>query len=116
MSKGKGTHKGENKKSDRYHYTNHGTIKKDFYEEELSRLQNKLVNLQYWVKNEGLRVLLIFEGRGGAGKGGVIQRIVEPMNPRGCRVVALAKPSDRERTQWQGRLSSLTAAGITDPA
>ena len=118
MSKGKGNNKGNGKKSngkrsDRYHYSNEGKIKKDFYEKELSRLQNELVNLQYWVKSQDLRVLLIFEGRGGAGKGGVIKRIVEPLNPRDCRIVALAKPSDRERTQWyfQRYVSHLPAAG-----
>jgi len=113
MSKGKDNNKGNDKKSDRYHYSNQGKIKKDFYEKELSRLQNELVNLQYWIKSQNLRVLLIFEGRGGAGKGGVIKRIVEPLNPRDCRIVALAKPSDRERTQWyfQRYVSHLPAAG-----
>ena len=113
MSKGKDSDKGDSKKSDRYHYSNHSKIKKDFYEDELSRLQNRLVNLQYWIKSQGTRVLLIFEGRGGAGKGGVIKRILEPLNPRDCRVVALAKPSDRERTQWyfQRYVSHLPAAG-----
>lgn len=114
MSKSKDKHKGDGgKKSDRYHYSNQGKFKKDFYEKELSRLQNELVNLQYWIKSQDLRVLLIFEGRGGAGKGGVIKRIVEPLNPRDCRIVALAKPSDRERTQWyfQRYVSHLPAAG-----
>ena len=111
--KGKGEEKGKGKKSDRYHYTKQDRIEKKFYEKELVRLQNELVNLQYWVKEKGLRVLLIFEGRGGAGKGGVIKRIEEPMNPRGCRVVALAAPSDRERTQWyfQRYVAHLPAAG-----
>ena len=113
MSKEKDNHKGNGKKSDRYRYSNHGKLKKDYYEEELSRLQNELVNLQYWTKSQDMRVLLIFEGRGGAGKGGVIKRIVEPMNPRDCRIVALAKPSDRERTQWyfQRYVAHLPAAG-----
>ena len=111
--KGKGEEKGKGKKSDRYHYTKQDRIEKKFYEKELVRLQNELVNLQYWVKEKDLRVLLIFEGRGGAGKGGVIKRIEEPMNPRGCRVVALAAPSDRERTQWyfQRYVAHLPAAG-----
>ena len=110
---GKSEGKGKGKKSDRYHYTKQDRIEKKFYEKELVRLQNELVNLQYWVKEKGLRVLLIFEGRGGAGKGGVIKRIEEPMNPRGCRVVALAAPSDRERTQWyfQRYVAHLPAAG-----
>ena len=65
-----------------------GKIQKAFYEAELARLQDRLVNLQYWIKEKGLRVVLVFEGRGGAGKGGVIKRIIEPLNPRGCNVVA----------------------------
>ena len=90
-----------------------GKIQKAFYEAELARLQDRLVNLQYWIKEQGLRVVLVFEGRGGAGKGGVIKRIIEPLNPRGCNVVALAKPSDRERTQWyfQRYVTHLPAAG-----
>lgn len=70
------------------------------YEAELLRLQTELVKLQYWVKEKGLKVVLIFEGRDAAGKGGTIKRVTECMNPRGCRVVALSKPSDVERTQW----------------
>ena len=94
-------------------YKKSGRLKTAFYEEELQRLQNELVNLQYWIKDRHLRVVLLFEGRGGAGKGGAIQRITEPLNPRGCRVVALAKPSDRERSQWyfQRYVSHLPSAG-----
>ena len=94
-------------------YRKNGRLKTRFYEEELQRLQNELVNLQYWIKDRHLRVVLLFEGRGGAGKGGVIKRITEPLNPRGCRVVALAKPSDRERSQWyfQRYVSHLPSAG-----
>ncbi len=94
-------------------YKKSGRLKAGFYERELLRLQNELVNLQYWIKDRDLRVVLLFEGRGGAGKGGAIQRITEPLNPRGCRVVALAKPSDRERTQWyfQRYISHLPSAG-----
>lgn len=77
-----------------------GKIKTEFYEQELSKLQTELVKLQYWVKHAGLRVMIVFEGRDAAGKGGTIKRITEALNPRGCRVVALEKPSDRERTQW----------------
>ena len=94
-------------------YKKNGRLKNGFYERELRRLQDELVDLQYWVKDRGLRVVLVFEGRGGAGKGGAIKRITEPLNPRGCRVVALAKPSDRERTQWyfQRYAAHLPAAG-----
>lgn len=83
------------------------------YEKELQRLQLELVKLQYWVKQEGLRIVLLFEGRDAAGKGGIIKRITEPMNPRGVRHVALGTPSDRERTQWylQRYVEHLPAAG-----
>ena len=70
------------------------------YEQELSRLQEELVKMQYWVKAEGFRLMVLFEGRDAAGKGGTIQRLIEPLNPRGCRVVALGIPSDRQRSQW----------------
>ncbi len=75
-------------------------LKKKVYKKELSRLQVELVKLQYWVKHHCLRVVIIFEGRDAAGKGGTIKRIVDSLNPRGCRVVALGKPSDHEKTQW----------------
>lgn len=88
-------------------------LSKEFYEEELCRLQTELVKLQYWVKHQGLRVAIIFEGRDAAGKGGAIKRIVECLNPRGCRIVALSKPSDVEKTQWyfQRYVAHLPAAG-----
>ena len=70
------------------------------YEKELSHLQIELLKLQYYVKEKGLKVLIIFEGRDAAGKGGTIKRITEHLNPRGCTVVALPKPSDVETTQW----------------
>ena len=70
------------------------------YEKELTRLQIELLKLQNHVKEKGLKVLMIFEGRDAAGKGGTIKRITEHLNPRGARVVALEKPSDIERTQW----------------
>ncbi|PPS45043.1 polyphosphate kinase 2 [Chroococcidiopsis sp. TS-821] len=75
-------------------------LKKKVYEKELAQLQVELVKLQYWVKHQGLRVGIIFEGRDAAGKGGTIKRIVDCLNPRGCRVVALGTPSDHEKTQW----------------
>ena len=75
-------------------------LRRKLYERELSRLQEELVKMQYWVKAEGFRLIVLFEGRDAAGKGGTIQRIIEPLNPRGCRVVALGIPSDRQRSQW----------------
>jgi polyphosphate kinase len=83
------------------------------YEIELARLQVELVKMQYWVKHTGTRIVIIFEGRDAAGKGGTIKRITEPLNPRGCRVVALGTPSDREKTEWyfQRYVPHLPAAG-----
>lgn len=88
-------------------------LKKFAYEEELAKLQMELVKLQYWVKHVGLRVVIIFEGRDAAGKGSTIKRIVECLNPRGCRVVALGTPSDHEKTQWyfQRYVAHLPGAG-----
>ena len=77
-----------------------GRLDRQFYEKELMQLQQELVKMQYWVKAEGFRLIVVFEGRDAAGKGGTIKRITEPMNPRGCRVVALGKPSDQQRAQW----------------
>ncbi|PLX10227.1 MAG: polyphosphate kinase 2 [Marinilabiliales bacterium] len=76
------------------------TIDNKEYEKELARLQTELVKLQEWVKQEGLKVVIIFEGRDAAGKGGVIKRITQRLNPRICRVVALGTPTEREKTQW----------------
>ncbi len=75
-------------------------LDRQFYEQELMHLQQELVKMQYWIKAEGFRLIVVFEGRDAAGKGGTIKRITEPMNPRGCRVVALDKPSDQQRSQW----------------
>jgi polyphosphate kinase 2 len=75
-------------------------LKRKFYEKELARLQVELVKMQYWVKHTGYRMILLFEGRDAAGKGGTIKRVTEPLNPRGCRVVALGTPSDQEKSQW----------------
>src|SRR5689334_8211109 len=69
-------------------------LKKKFYLAELKRLQFELVRLQYWVKERGQRIVIIFEGRDAAGKGGTIRSITQPLNPRGVRLVALGKPSD----------------------
>ena len=83
------------------------------YFRELFRLQGELVKLQDWVARTGQKVVILFEGRDAAGKGGVIKRIPQPLNPRVCRVAALPAPNDRERTQWyfQRYVSHLPAAG-----
>ena len=83
------------------------------YEKELQRLQVELLKFQNHVKEQGLRVLMLFEGRDAAGKGGTIKRITEHLNPRGAKVVALEKPSNTERTQWyfQRYVSYLPSAG-----
>ena len=83
------------------------------YFRELFRLQAELVKLQDWVVNTGRKVVILFEGRDAAGKGGVIKRITQRLNPRVCRVAALPAPSDRERTQWyfQRYVAHLPAAG-----
>ena len=83
------------------------------YFRELFRLQGELVKLQDWVQHEKKKVVIIFEGRDAAGKGGVIKRITQRLNPRVARVVALPAPNDRERTQWyfQRYVSHLPAAG-----
>ncbi|ADN76990.1 protein of unknown function DUF344 [Ferrimonas balearica DSM 9799] len=88
-------------------------MKKAHYEAELKRLQVELVALQEWIKQEGLKVVVIFEGRDAAGKGGTIKRITEKLNPRVCRIAALPAPSDREKTQWyfQRYVAHLPAAG-----
>jgi polyphosphate kinase len=83
------------------------------YEDELLRLQAELVKLKEWVRVESRRMLIIFEGRDAAGKGGAIKRITEYLNPRSARVVALPKPTDRERGEWyfQRYIAHLPAAG-----
>ena len=75
-------------------------VDRSFYFKELFRLQRELIKLQDWVVAEGLKVIVIFEGRDAAGKGGAIKRITQRLNPRVCRVVALPAPNERERTQW----------------
>jgi len=88
-------------------------MKRKFYEKELARLHIELVKLQEWIRHKGLKVVIIFEGRDAAGKGGVIKRIAEPLSPRVCRVVALPTPTEREKTQWyfQRYVAHLPAAG-----
>jgi polyphosphate kinase 2 len=87
--------------------------KKYKYIEELARLQRELIKLQEWVRLQGLRVVVVFEGRDAAGKGGVIKRISESLNPRICRIVALGTPTERERGQWyfQRYVAQLPARG-----
>lgn len=83
------------------------------YEEELRRLQIELIKQQHWIQEKKLKVVLIFEGRDAAGKGGTIKRITETLNPRHCRVVALPAPTSREKSQWyfQRYIAHLPAAG-----
>lgn len=83
------------------------------YKETLTELQVELLKLQYHIKEQNLKLLIIFEGRDAAGKGGTIKRIIQHLNPRGCRVVALPKPSDVEKTQWyfQRYAKELPSAG-----
>jgi polyphosphate kinase len=88
-------------------------IKNKVYERELAKLQVELVKLQEWIKDQGLKVVVIFEGRDTAGKGGTIKRIMDRMNPRIVRVVALGVPTEKEKTQWyfQRYVPHLPAAG-----
>jgi polyphosphate kinase len=88
-------------------------LTRDEYEQELKRLQVEMVRLQEWIVQEGLKIVVLFEGRDTAGKGGVIKRITARTNPRVVRTVALGMPSDRERTQWyfQRYVAHLPAAG-----
>ena len=83
------------------------------YEKELLRLQTELVYMQEWIVAAGQRLVVVFEGRDTAGKGGVIKRITSYLNPRTCRVAALPTPGERERTQWyfQRYVAHLPAAG-----
>jgi len=88
-------------------------LDKRFYFKELEKLQEELVKMHEWVKEEGLKVVVVFEGRDAAGKGGVIKRIIQRLNPRVCKVVALGVPTEKERNQWyfQRYVSHLPAAG-----
>jgi polyphosphate kinase 2 len=105
--------KSASKSSDTLRVKKNGKIASKFYESELARLQIELVKLQEWIKSEGLKVVVVFEGRDAAGKGGVIKRITQVLNPRVCRVVALPAPTEREQTQWyfQRYVEHLPAAG-----
>jgi len=88
-------------------------ISRENYEKSLADIYVELVKWQHWIKQKGLRVVILFEGRDAAGKGGTIKRLIEPLNPRGCNVIALPAPSDREKTQWyfQRYVQHLPAAG-----
>jgi polyphosphate kinase len=88
-------------------------LPKKVYERELYRLQGELVELQDWVRGAGARLVVLFEGRDAAGKGGAIKRVSQYLNPRMCRIVALPAPTERERTQWyfQRYIEHLPAAG-----
>ena len=94
-------------------HTPQETLDRRLYFKELFRLQGELVKLQSWVQHHKLKVVVIFEGRDSAGKGGVIKRITQRLNPRVCRVAALPAPSERERSQWyfQRYVSHLPAGG-----
>ncbi len=91
----------------------HGKMSQKAYLKALAGIHEELVKFQYWVKDRGLRLIIVFEGRDAAGKGGTIKRLMEPLNPRGCNVVALPAPSDREKTQWyfQRYVQHFPAAG-----
>jgi polyphosphate kinase len=95
------------------HKAEKSAIDRQLYFKELFRLQGELVKLQDWVVDQKLKVVVVFEGRDAAGKGGVIKRITQRLNPRVCRVAALPAPTERERTQWyfQRYVSHLPAAG-----
>ncbi|MEO1133876.1 MAG: polyphosphate kinase 2, partial [Cyanobacteria bacterium J06639_1] len=88
-------------------------LKKKPYEKALKTLEVELVKLQEWVVHQGLKVVVVFEGRDAAGKGGAIKRIVDCLNPRVCRIAALGKPTEKEKTQWyfQRYVAHLPAAG-----
>jgi len=94
-------------------YTTSGKLKAAQYNRELARLQQELVMLHHWIKETGSKVVIVFEGRDAAGKGGVIKRITQRLNPRIARVVALGTPSDREKEQWyfQRYVPHLPSAG-----
>ena len=107
----------EKKHKEKKEYSKHlnakGKLDNKYYLNKLSDLQIELVKLQEWIKEEGLKVVVLFEGRDAAGKGGVIKRITQSLNPRICSVKALGTPTDREKTQWyfQRYVTHLPAAG-----
>jgi len=90
-----------------------GKLSPSTYEKELERLQLELVRMLEWIRHSGHRLVVVFEGRDAAGKGSAISRLINPLNPRACRVVALPKPTEREQTQWyfQRYVAHLPSAG-----
>ncbi len=94
-------------------FTKKGKLNARYYDRELATLQDELVRLQYWIRAENKRVVVVFEGRDAAGKGGTIKRISECLNPRAASIVALGTPTEREKTQWyfQRYAAHLPAAG-----
>jgi polyphosphate kinase 2 len=90
-----------------------GKLKRKEYEAKVNELHMELVKMQYWIKAAGKKLVVLFEGRDAAGKGGAVKCVAEPLNPRGCRIVALGKPSDTETTHWyfQRYVAHLPAAG-----
>jgi polyphosphate kinase 2 len=110
---GRKNKKDKTREQDQPNGKENGKLKRGPYEEKLDQLHMELVKMQYWIKENGRKVVILFEGRDAAGKGGAIKCITEPLNPRGCRIVALGTPSDKERTQWyfQRYVEHLPAAG-----
>jgi len=113
MAKSKAAKAADNAEANGHAPDGEPKLKRARFEQELDRLHVELVKLQEYVKARGLRVVVVFEGRDAAGKGGVIKRITQDLNPRVCRVAALPAPSDRERTQWyfQRYVAELPAGG-----
>jgi polyphosphate kinase len=105
--------KGHGKNGAAHHAGTTERLPRKLYETELYRLQGELVKMQEWVRAEGTRVVVIFEGRDAAGKGGTIKRVSEYLNPRAARIAALPAPTERQRTQWyfQRYVENLPAAG-----
>jgi len=109
----KGKNSSKDKQGEKLSSSKNRRLGRKYYENELEKLQVELVKLQEWVKAKGLKVVVAFEGRDAAGKGGVIKRITQRLNPRVCRVVALGTPTEREKSQWyfQRYAPHLPAAG-----
>ena len=104
MAKKKEKKKSKNKnKANKTIQEHKAKLSRNEYEDKLSKLQAELVKLQHWVKEKGLKIVVIFEGRDAAGKGGVIKRITERVSPRVFRVEALPAPTEREKTQMYGQ-------------
>ncbi len=110
---GSGDRKANMRATSRDEQAHRKNLRKKHYMRELASLQEELVKLQYSVKEKGLKIAIVFEGRDAAGKGGVIKRIIERTNPRVIRVVALGIPTERERSQWyfERWVTQLPAAG-----